>query len=139
MNEAIKAGTKIIETRTSRVYLRSDGIVFVQIKDGAKQDLADAKENLTAISNAAQGKPCLLLVDLTPVASQSAECRAFYTAPENSHVNKAVALLTNSVFSKVIGNFFVGLNKSTTIPIKLFESEEEAVQWLFGISRSGQV
>ena len=41
----------------------------------------------------------------------------------------AIALLVGSPLSRVIGNFFVGLNRST-FPLRLFTSEEEAIAWL---------
>ena len=46
----------------------------------------------------------------------------------NVLVNK-VALLSTTPMSVLAGNFFLGFNQPT-IPIKLFHSENEAIEWL---------
>jgi hypothetical protein len=41
----------------------------------------------------------------------------------------AFAIIIQSPLSRVIGNFFMGLNKPR-VPARLFKSEKEAVKWL---------
>jgi hypothetical protein len=47
-----------------------------------------------------------------------------------------VALLVGSPVTRVIGNFFIGLNKPRW-PVRLFRSESDALAWLGGHQPSG--
>lgn len=125
---------EIIETRTAFISLREDGIVFNDCKKDSEHTLADAKENLEAIRKVARITPCPLLVNIKDVKSQSAESRNYYSSDESSKLCRCVALLTGSIISKVIGNFFIGLNKSKIIEVRLFETEDTAVKWLLEYS-----
>jgi hypothetical protein len=52
-----------------------------------------------------------------------------YDAREAARVAPAVALIVGSPLSRMIGNFFLGLNR-TAVPIRLFTSEPAARSWL---------
>ena len=52
-----------------------------------------------------------VLVDLRAVRSQSAEARALFAGPAATAVTVAVALVTSSPLSRVLGNFFLGFNR----------------------------
>jgi hypothetical protein len=43
----------------------------------------------------------------------------------------ATALIVDSPVGRIIGNFFIGMNKPG-IPVKIFDSEDKAIQWLRG-------
>jgi hypothetical protein len=61
--------------------------------------------------------------------SATRECREYYAGAEAQQVNLAVAMLIRSHVSRVIGNFFIGLNK-TRFPFRMFSDLDEAVAWL---------
>jgi hypothetical protein len=44
----------------------------------------------------------------------------------------AFAILIDSSVSRVVGNFFLGINKPA-VPTKLFTNEKEAVKWLINL------
>ena len=119
----------IVETRTAKVYLDQEGIIRNYDFPGLEHHLADAEENVAAYYKVAEGARRPLFVDMSQVRSVKREARAYYGGATTAGVVSAVALLVGSPLSAAIANFFLGLNK-TTMPSKLFTSEEAAFDWL---------
>jgi hypothetical protein len=71
------------------------------------------------------------LVDVTALRSISRDARRFFAGPEPVEVVSASAMVVASPLAKAIGNFFIGLNK-TSSPTRLFASEGDALEWLRG-------
>lgn len=78
-----------------------------------------------------KGEKVLSLINITDVKSIEQKARQYYSGPEAERAYKAVALIVNSPVSKMLGNFFIGLNKPT-MPLQLFNTEQEAIAWLKG-------
>jgi hypothetical protein len=76
-----------------------------------------------------KGKKLPLLVDSRNIKSMEREARVYYAGEEGRKSVSACALLIGSPVSRVIGNFFMGLNKPL-VPTRLFTSETEAIEWL---------
>jgi len=113
-----------IRTRTCALWCEN-GIVHGQFYDGAEVSLEDARENLSATGRLTQGQRRPVLVDWRAARSQSAEARALFAGPAATAVTVAVALVTSSPLSRVLGNFFLGFNRPET-PARLFTSVEAA-------------
>lgn len=118
-----------IITRTERIELDDLGIVVCTVLDNAYVTEDDARENIEAVLELAQGKPMPVLVDIRRSKGISKEARAFLSGREITAVQCACALLVESSISRVIGSFFLGLNK-THFPLRLFTSEQDAREWL---------
>lgn len=117
-----------IRTRTCSLWI-DDGVVHGLFHAGAEVTVDDARENLAVTSTLAGGVRRPVLVDLRPVRSQSGEARALFAGPAATAVTAAVALVTSSPLSRVLGNFFLGFNKPQT-PARLFTSVDDAEVWL---------
>ncbi|MDO9300624.1 MAG: hypothetical protein Q7T89_04535 [Anaerolineales bacterium] len=123
---------EIIVTRTARVWLGEDGIVRGAILPDLELNEADAQENVAAFARAGKGQKKPVLVDISHIRKGlTREARAYYISEATAKVVSAVALLVGSPISKIIGNFFLGLNKPQ-MPLQLFTDESEAVKWLKG-------
>jgi len=118
-------------TRTAKIWLDADGILRVNTFPGLEDTLDDAKQNVAACAKLAAGKRRPILIDMRNLKAQSREVRAYYTGPEGTKLNLAMAILVESPMSRVIGNFFLGFNKMD-LPTQLFKSEDEALTWLKG-------
>ena len=118
-------------TRTGRHWLDEGGILRVVTFPGMEDTLEDAKRNVAAAAKLSGGKPRPILIDMRALKAQSREVRAYYNGPESRKVLCAIAILVDSPMSRMIGNFFLGFNK-TDVPTKLFRSEDEALAWLKG-------
>ena len=120
-----------VETPTDVTVLRDDGLVQVTIKPGARQTLEDARENVEAVASVASGTQRPLLVDMRQAGGIERPARTYYSGPDGARVITALAILVSSPMSRVLGNFFIGLNRML-VPCKLFSDEEDAVAWLRG-------
>ncbi len=122
---------EVVSTRTQKIWLGEDGIIRCVALFTPTHTLADAKENVAITLKLAQGKKRPLLIDIRQAKFVDRESRAYYAGPENAKVALAAAFLIASPLSKMIGNFFLRLNK-TRFPTRLFTSEAEAIEWLKG-------
>jgi len=122
---------EVVATRTSKVWLGEDDIVRAVYAPKAEVQLADAKENIAALVEVSKGKRVLLLADSRPLKSITREAREYFAGKKAAKVENACALLIGSHVSKIIGNFFLGINKPS-YPTRLFTSETQAIEWLKG-------
>jgi len=118
-----------LETRTAQIHRSPDDILMVEIKEGSELTLNNAKENIKALQNLSPESGCRVLVNISQVKSVSRECRAFASSQDTHNFITRLALIVNSPVSRVIGNFFLGLNRPP-FPLKLFTNKDEAINWL---------
>jgi hypothetical protein len=121
----------VIETSIGKVWLDEEGIIREKVHAGSVIDLDVAKEEIAAYAVLCKNEARPILVDIRNVKSITGEARSHLAGEESAKVTRAVALLIGSPLSRIIGNFFLGLNK-TSFPSKLFTSVEEALTWLRG-------
>jgi len=123
--------SEVIETSIGKVWLDEEGIIRENVNPGSIIDLEVAKEEIAAYAVLCKNEARPLLVDIRNVKSVTGEARSHLAGEEGAKITRAVALLIGSPLSRIMGNFFLGLNKPS-FPSKLFASEEEALLWLRG-------
>ena len=111
------------------IWMDEQGIFHLSYTEDARLTLEDTLKELQIISEISGHKGIPTLVDLNNVVHVPRECRTYYASKETEKIMKVVAMLVGTRMSRLIGNFFIGLNKPT-MPIKLFTSEMEALKWL---------
>jgi hypothetical protein len=121
--------SKITTTRTARLMIRDDGITLVTTNQSTREELADAKENVTAISAMNHGKPAPVLVDMRYTQGIDRETRNYYSSQDGLLATKALALLVQSPITQLMANIFISLDQPP-VPTRLFTSEDAAVAWL---------
>ncbi len=137
MAELVVPEEGVLTTRTERIWLGEDGIIRAVIHPGLVTRIEDAKENVRGFAEVADGTKRLAVIDMRAhAASATRAAREYYAGPENAEVVLAVALLVRSAVSRMLGNFFLGLNK-TMFPLKLFSEPEPALEWLRGLEIKG--
>ena len=119
----------IIETRTAKVWLGQDGIVRITSRKTTPGTLADSREIWNAVKSASAGKIRPLFADIRNTGAIDSEGRRYYSRPETKELTTAVALLVESPISRVVGSFFLGINR-LSVPIRIFTSEQQALTWL---------
>ncbi len=122
---------KIIKTRTSTMWIDEDGILHSVYSEGMDVELDDVKENMGVLKQLTGGKRAPYIIDIRGVHSVTREARDTASTAEALSITNSTALLIGSPISRVIGNFFMGLNKPP-YPLRLFTSEEKAMAWLKG-------
>jgi hypothetical protein len=70
-----------------------------------------------------------VLIDMRLGRENDRETREYYSSSEGLRATKALALLVESPFTRVMANFFISINKPL-VPTRLFTSEDAAVAWL---------
>lgn len=119
---------KKIETSAYWTWLGEDGIARTQVKKGAEVRLDDAIENSRAVNSLAATK-FPLLIDAKGIKSITKEAREYFSVNDRDTKVTAMAILIESPLSRIIGNFYMRLNKPK-MHSKLFLNEESAVKWL---------
>jgi hypothetical protein len=118
-----------IEIRAFSTWLDDNGICYTVVKPNAVITIEDALQNTASVKEISEGKIYPLLVNIKEINSISKEARDHFTMQNRTPGVKSIGLLVKSPVSRIIGNFFLGLNKST-VPVKLFTDEAKAVNWL---------
>ena len=107
---------------------KEDEILYVKWADGINITLDIAKQAVEARIKFSEGISYPCLIDIRGIKSASKEARE-YLAKEGTQLIKAGALLTGSILTRVLANFFLAINKPP-VHTKLFTDEAEAKEWL---------
>lgn len=118
-----------IEVTCFFTWKGEDGIVRTKIKKGAEVTVEYARENSDAVNSLFTGNKFPLLIDSRGIKSMSREARNQFTTKGRETSALAFAIIIDSPVSRVIGNFFMGINKPA-VPTRLFDNEIEAEKWL---------
>ncbi|MGZ4099766.1 MAG: DUF7793 family protein, partial [Bacteroidia bacterium] len=110
-------------------WMGDDGICRTVTKLRAEIDLAGAIENSNVVKSLFVTKKFPLLVDARHLKSLSKEARKHFSVNDRDTKITCFALIVKSPLSRIIGNFFISLN-TTGVPARLFDSEQEAINWL---------
>ncbi len=110
-------------------WMGDDGIACTKVKPLAEVTLKEAQENSKAVNSFYKEKKYPLLIDSRNIKSITKEARDHFSIQNRETNITSFAVLIDSPLSRIIGNFFMGLNKPS-IPAKLFTNEKEAIEWL---------
>lgn len=105
------------------------GIVKVVFKDNHDFCLSDAQALLEDLKIICSGNPKPILKILGKYSSIDTETRNFIAGAEAMQYSSAEALVTNYLPHRIIGNFYMRINKPVK-PTAFFDIEEKAVEWL---------
>ena len=120
----------MLETDTALVALGPDGVLTVRIRSGAKQTLADAKQNLAAALEAREGQRRPLLIDIREALPLVAEARHYYSGQVLVDGFTSLALVVHaSPFGRMMGNIYFRVARPG-IPTRLFTEPTPAHAWL---------
>ena len=120
--------TNHIETATVTFFYEGD-ILMINFKEDADVTLENAQENLAARKSFQKEGKVKVLSDLSNVWQISKDARAFFATKQVTDLNIAMALITKSLTSKILANFFMKFNKPAS-PTKMFNSKHKALAWL---------
>jgi hypothetical protein len=117
------------ESEMYNTWMGEDGICRTVVKEDAVIELEHALENSQLVRAACDGNIAPLFVDVREIRSISKQARDHFSMRNREPGITAIGMLIKSPSSKVIGNFFLGLNKPV-VPTQLFTSEAKALKWL---------
>lgn len=125
----MKIPSNAIEVTCFYTWMGSDGIARTKIKPGAEVQLEHARENSAAVSSLYHGIKFPLLIDSRGIKSMTKDARNQFTTKGRESYTTAFAIIIDSPLSRIIGNFFMGINKPA-VPTRLFDNERDAEIWL---------
>lgn len=109
-------------------FWQEDGVVYGHYKQSEIDFQSAIRITETRIACAAgNDHPCCM--DFTQVQNVSKQAREYFGGPDAAKNLKALAVITNSPVGKVIGNFYMALNRPQ-FPFHIFNSKQKAYSWL---------
>lgn len=124
--------TEIIKTRVEEIWEDEDDIVHVRALPNVHGTLADAINLIEIGEKLAMNGERNFLFDIANVTGVDREALKYYASEKAQKVVSRVAILTNSPFSKMFGNLFIGIYKPP-FPTRLFKDKTKAKNWLIAI------
>ena len=109
--------------------LRKDGIFQTACPPNTIMTLEDGLFSTKITEEMLEGKAYPLLCDLSNVVKMSKDCREHFSGPDHAKTYTVTALMVTNPIIKIIGNFFLGLNK-TIKKTRLFTNKKDALEWL---------
>lgn len=109
--------------------LDSRGFIITRVAPLAQIELEAAKDNSRRVKELSGDQVYPILVDIRKIRSISKEARDHFSMRDRKPGVIAIAMVVSSPLSRIIGNFFLGLNQPA-VPTRLFNDEEMAEQWI---------
>ena len=120
------------DTRTARIELSDAGFVVVRIRNGARQSVSDASENVATAIAERGGQLRPILVDIRNAAPLAADVRRMYSGRNIADAFTALALLIDTnPLGRTMGNVYFSVAR-LPMPMKMFAEEPQALEWLDG-------
>jgi|TARA_R110000787_G_scaffold127432_1_gene238871 hypothetical protein len=117
-----------IETETAILEYKDD-YLYIAFKKDAEIELEHVIANKEAREKIQQGKKMLVLGDIRYMWHISKAAQDYLASKEVTSLNIAMAILTSSLMTVLLANFFIKFKQPAT-PTKMFKNEEKAIKWL---------
>jgi hypothetical protein len=120
----------MIEYKNEKIKFKlDDGILYTLCFPETTMELKDGIDSTRISLKMVNEVPLPLLCDLSEVTKMTIECRKHFSGKEHAKSFSKAALLVSSPISRIIGIFFMGLNKPMK-PTILFTDKSKAIKWL---------
>lgn len=120
---------KIFETRAFLMKIHDDLLIEFNVKRNVTLQASDVWESRDMSVNYIPGKKFFVLFEGDENADVSADARRAGASVEYTKHVAALALFSQKLHEKIIGNLFLKINKPL-VPTKFFDDREKAIQWL---------
>lgn len=119
-----------MEYESPFVHLRiKDNILIVSYKKNLIINLDVAQKIVLQRQSFTRGQKMATIILSQGVTSIDKPAREYLASQKGTEGLSASAIIVNSPFSRLLGNFFLRVNK-TSIPVKLFSDISKAEKWL---------
>lgn len=115
-----------------------DDILYITLKDDADMKVDNIDEIIDARKRIQNGKKMKVLADIRNIWQASLKARKRAAAPDMQNLNIAMAIVIDSLASKLLANFFIKINNPSS-PTRMFNSKEEGLLWLNTIKSNGSI
>lgn len=120
---------RTIQLSNVSVSLTESNYYFITIAEGTEVDLALLKKIIASMAQLQHKKKLPVLIVMESFSMPTEEARLFLAKKNSSPNAVAEAYVIHSMAQKIIGNFYLKVNKPHR-PTKLFNDKVEALEWL---------
>lgn len=113
----------------THLKLRSDGIVQISYPDNFSFTLKESIESVNAIGEITKGVPHLILKIPGKYTTVDKDTRLHVAKGDGARFSIAEAFILNSLAHRLIGNFYLSVEKPQK-PTRFFTTTTEAEVWL---------
>ncbi len=118
-------------TKSHHIFKDNDGIIHVEIIEGAHICLQSIKESGKYIHSYAGNRKELVIVDARKHHTITDEAMSFLKTEMIEKNRLATAVVTDKLGIRIMIDYFTKFLKSKA-KVRIFTSEEEALKWLLG-------
>ena len=111
------------------IFLSKDNIMQLKFKPKFHGEEKDARNMIDVFRKIMKGEKCLALVIYQEDNMFTKEAREYIATDEVGEVVKADALIITGLPMKLIGNFYLQINKPKR-PTRMFTKPEDGLKWL---------
>jgi len=120
--------TSIHKANHCTVRYSPDGLLIATLADDVELSIEDVIDQRKLYSELTKGKPHVILVFAGHHTSATKEARE-YAANHPVPGRLAEAIIIKSMSVRILGNVFINFHKPS-VPTKMFNKEEDALEWL---------
>lgn len=117
----------MIDTKLVKVWLEKNGIIYLVDHGTVKLNLTNAQDIWETVDQVKLGQARPIFADIRKSKPPNLEVRRYFSQNDSGSLVNAVGLLIESPLSRVIGSFFLGLNK-LPVPVQLFSEKKKAIE-----------
>ncbi len=111
------------------ISLREEGLINARVFPHARITLEHAKDFFHTIELLTDKKAHASVIDITGISGLDKDAREYMVKTCNEWgTTAAVAFISNSVISRLIGNLFLTVSK-LDYPVKIFKDSNDALAW----------
>lgn len=120
---------KTFETDVFKLTLHQDGFAELLVKNNAVFDTKDLIDSKSFATGYLPGRKIYFLMEAEGELYPTKEARELAASAEHSTHHGAIAICSNKLAYKLLGNLYIRINKPKA-PTRFFSVREEAASWL---------
>lgn len=129
MQEEKKNIVRKIKLDLYEIILKDDGILYIYVSGKREETIEDIKLEIKTIGELLNHKKVPMFFRHEEFALPNNEVRNYWAQKDTNPYSKAESFITTNLAQKIIGNFYMKLQKPTR-PTQLFTNEKDAIEWL---------
>lgn len=130
--------TRLGETTCSEYFEIESGVLAAVAREGSKDDLSTAQENVAFQHQhwRTKGRSGVVVFFIDNLVSLDRDARRLYQVELDPALLRGTALVGSTLLSRAIGSFFLGLARPR-IPFRMFADLESALAWAHELNKEG--
>jgi len=120
---------RTVRIDVGEVTVREEGLVYARVFPGSVIGVKESEEYHSMVAYLTHSEPHVTIIDISGISELKKDARELLVSNSNEWGKTvALALITNSMASKVFGNFFLAVNR-LNYPVKIFSDYTSAYNW----------